>query len=188
MEEKKNQKDKVQNTDKKVEKSKSKVKREKKEFQLPANAKVFTAPLRKAFKKTRKKRVPYAIKILKEFVRRHMKVKEGEVKIGTHLNEKMWERGIEKPPRRVRIYVVKVDNEYRAELLGFEYKEFKPIKVEEKGLTDKLMSRLGPKALKKQEEEKMIEGKKEKKIKDEKKVENEKNEEKGVENVKPSSN
>ena len=41
--------------------------------------------------------------------------------------------------------------------MGFEYKEFKTIaKKEKKGMREKLLGRLGPKALKKEEEEKMI--------------------------------
>lgn len=134
--------------------------------------KVFTIPLRKAFRKTRKRRVPYAVRLIKEFVKQHMKVKDGEeIKIGKHLNEKLWKRGIEKPPRRVRVHVVKVKNEYRVELLGYKYEEFKPIKVEEKGFAEKLAARLGPKALKKAEEEKLVEGEKEKNKREGKKEE-----------------
>ena len=41
--------------------------------------------------------------------------------------------------------------------MGFEYKEFKAMpKTEKKGMKDKLLGRLGPKALKKEEEEKML--------------------------------
>jgi len=149
-------------------KKKVKEKVEKKE-EVPKDAKIFTVPLRKAFRKSRKKRVPYAVKLIKEFIKRHMKVKEGEeIKIGKHLNEKLWERGIEKPPRRVRVHVVKVGNEYRVELLGYKYEEFKPVKVEEKGFAEKLAARLGPKALKKAEEEKMIEKGKKEETKEEK--------------------
>ncbi len=153
------------NLKKESEKQNKEEKGEKKEVKEKVDKveRVFTIPLRKAFRKTRNKRVPYAIKLIKEFVRRHMKIKEGEIKIGKHLNEKMWERGIEKPPRRVRVSVEKVESEYRVELFGYKYEEFKPIKTEEKGLTEKLMSRLGPKAVKKMEEEKMISGKTEEK-------------------------
>lgn len=153
---------------KKVEKSKEEKKIEKKE-ELPADAKVFTIPLRKAFRKSRKKRVPYAVRLIKEFVKRHMKVKnDEEIKIGKHLNEKLWERGIEKPPRRVRVNVTRVEKEIRVELFGFTYEEFKPAKAEEKGFAEKLAARLGPKALRKAEEEKRISGKEEKKVKEEK--------------------
>ncbi|WP_456472527.1 50S ribosomal protein L31e [Methanocaldococcus sp.] len=65
---------------------------------------------------TRKKRVPRAIKKLRMFLMRHMKAKD--VKISNELNEKMWERGIEKPPARVRVKAVKdEDGVVRAELI-----------------------------------------------------------------------
>lgn len=116
---------------------------------------VFVIPLRKAFRKTRKKRAKYAINLIKDFLERRLKSKN--IKIGKHLNEKIWERGIEKPPRRVKVKVSKVGEEYRVELFGYEYEEFKAEEVEKKeGVAEKLMHRLGPKAIKKQQEEEMI--------------------------------
>lgn len=117
---------------------------------------VFVIPLRKAFRKSRNKRANYAISLIRKFVER--KIKSKNIKIGKHLNEKIWERGIEKPPRRVKVKVSKVGEEYRVELFGYEYEEFKLEKFEKKegGLKEKLIERLGPKAIKKQKEEEMV--------------------------------
>jgi len=132
----------------------------------PIDVKVFTIPLRKAFRKSRGKRTSYAVKLIKEFLRRHLKMKPKDdktIKLGKYLNEKLWERGIKKPPRRVRVNVALVGNEYRVELVGKKYEEFraKPGKKRE-GMAEKLAARLGGKALQKEAEKKMIEGKKDK--------------------------
>jgi len=75
----------------------------------------YTIPLRKAWISTRKKRAPKAVRIVKSFVLKHMKVRteaEGEEEaeklvIDNEVNEKLWNRGIEKPPRKIRVRVVK---------------------------------------------------------------------------------
>jgi len=75
----------------------------------------YTIPLRKAWISTRKKRAPRATRIVKSFVLKHMKVRteaEGEEEaeklvIDNEVNEKLWSRGIEKPPRKIRVRVVK---------------------------------------------------------------------------------
>jgi len=75
----------------------------------------YTIPLRKAWLSTRKKRAPRAGRIVKSFVLKHMKVRteaEGEEEaerlvIDNEVNEKLWSRGIEKPPRKIKVRVVK---------------------------------------------------------------------------------
>lgn len=125
---------------------------------IMAEEKIYTVPLGTTRKKSRQKRAPYAMKIVKNYLIRHTKVKE--IKIGKHLNEEIWRRGIRKPPRRVRIKTVKDGDVLKAELIGFEYEEFKTKpKKERKGAKERLMERLGPKAMKKEEEEKRVEGK-----------------------------
>ena len=84
-----------------------------------AEEKVFTIPLRKAWRTTRKRRAKKAITIIKEFLERHMK---GEVKIGKSINESIWARGIQNPPRRVRIHATKDENIIFSELIGVELK------------------------------------------------------------------
>lgn len=75
----------------------------------------YTIPLRKVWIVPRKKRAPRAARIVKSFVMKHMKVQteadeEEELEklvIDNEVNEKLWSRGIEKPPRKIRVRVVK---------------------------------------------------------------------------------
>jgi len=123
-----------------------------------AEEKIYTIPLREAYKKAEGKRAPYAARLIRSYLQTHTKAKT--VKLGQELNKAIWSRSIRRPPRKVRIKAVKDGDIVRAELVGFEYKEFKALpKAEKKGAKEKLMDRLGPKAMKKEEEEKRIEGK-----------------------------
>lgn len=75
----------------------------------------YTIPLGKAWLMPPNKRAPKAIRIIRDFVKRHMKLetrKEGEEEgeaepkrliISNEVNERVWSRGIEKPPRKIRI-------------------------------------------------------------------------------------
>jgi large subunit ribosomal protein L31e len=124
---------------------------------MAAEERIYTIPLREAFKKAHNSRVPYAVRLVKSFLKTHMKA--DEVKIGGKLNAEIWSRSISKPPRRVLVKAVKDGKIVRAELMGFEYVEFKAQpKKERQDMKEKLMERLGPKAAKKEEEEKKIEG------------------------------
>jgi large subunit ribosomal protein L31e len=75
----------------------------------------YTIPLGKAWISKRKKRAPKAARIVRNFVLKHMKVRtEAEEEeepeklvIDNEVNEKLWSRGIEKPPRKIRVRVVK---------------------------------------------------------------------------------
>jgi large subunit ribosomal protein L31e len=79
---------------------------------------IYTVPLRRAWIAPPKKRAPRAVRIIKAFVQRHMKVGEGAVEaeeeeerariiISNEVNERIWRRGIEKPPRKLRIRAAK---------------------------------------------------------------------------------
>ncbi len=71
-------------------------------------------PLRKIKKKVpRWKRAPRAARFLKEFVAKQAKAEK--VVLGPEVNEKIWERGIEKPPSRIRVRV-KVEEEEGARI------------------------------------------------------------------------
>ena len=120
------------------------------------NERVFTIPLREAFKKSERRRTPYAMRLVKSFLEQHTKAEQ--IKIGRHLNHEIWKG--KKPPRRVRVKAVKVGSVIKAELMGFDYEDFaaQP-KTEKLGMKERLLSRLGPKAIKKEQEEKMAEGK-----------------------------
>jgi len=66
---------------------------------------LYTLNLRKVFITPRKKRAARAIRVIKEFIKRHMKPEE--VLITNEVNEKIWERGAEQPPRKIKIKAVK---------------------------------------------------------------------------------
>jgi len=79
----------------------------------------YTIPLGKAWIVPPNKRAPKAIRIIRDFIRRHMKLEarvEGEeedetelkrVIISNEVNEKIWSRGIENPPRKIRVRAAK---------------------------------------------------------------------------------
>ncbi|MEM2911789.1 MAG: 50S ribosomal protein L31e [Candidatus Bathyarchaeia archaeon] len=77
----------------------------------------YTISLGKAWLMPPNKRAPKAMRIIKDFVKRHMKLEareEGDEEseprrliVSNEVNEKVWSRGIEKPPRKIRIRAAK---------------------------------------------------------------------------------
>jgi large subunit ribosomal protein L31e len=78
----------------------------------------YTVPLSRALVRPPKKRAPRAMQLLKIFITKHMKlemkVSEEEEEeelpqliISKEVNEKIWEKGIEKPPRKIRVRAAK---------------------------------------------------------------------------------
>ncbi|MEM2104623.1 MAG: 50S ribosomal protein L31e [Candidatus Bathyarchaeia archaeon] len=76
----------------------------------------YTIPLGKALLMPPNKRAPKAIRIIRDFVTKHMKLEAGKEEeeaepkrliISKDVNEKVWSRGIEKPPRKIRIRAAK---------------------------------------------------------------------------------
>ena len=131
---------------------------------------VYTIPLRKAFRKAYGKRTPYAIRLVHAFLRTHTKAED--IKLGRHINEALWARGLHHPPRRIRVTVTRDGSAVHAELIGYQYEAFtvQP-KAEKKGMKEKLLERIGPKAVKKQEEEQLVEKPEEAKKEQQQKVE-----------------
>jgi len=98
-----------------------KPKREKKkeEEEEIVEERTYTVPLSKAWIMPANKRAPRAVRILRSFMIKHMKLKaqkpeEGEEEeepssliISEEVNRKMWSRGIEKPPRNIRVRAAK---------------------------------------------------------------------------------
>jgi len=82
--------------------------------------KIFNIPLRDAFERPRTKRARIATDIVRSFLARHMKSEK--IKIGDSINKEIWKRGIQKPPRKIRIHATKEENIVYAELLGVEIK------------------------------------------------------------------
>jgi len=74
---------------------------------------VYTIPLGRAWISPPKKRAPRAIRIIRGFVTKHMKIKTDETEeaerlvISNEVNEKIWSSGIKNPPRKIRVRAVK---------------------------------------------------------------------------------
>jgi len=99
------------------EEKEEKKKREKAEEEI-VEERIYTIPLSRAWIAPRKKRTPRAVRIVKSFIQKHMKIEErtataeekgegGKVVISDEVNNKLWSRGIEKPPRNIRVRAVK---------------------------------------------------------------------------------
>lgn len=69
---------------------------------------IYVVPLRAARKAPRHRRTPRAVKVVREFLKRHMKSED--IKLNEELNRKLWERGIERTLPRIRLRVVKQDD------------------------------------------------------------------------------
>jgi len=92
----------------------------------------YVIPLRKEFQKAPKyKRAKKAISAVRIFLKRHMK--SDNIKLGAHLNEFLWSRGIKNPPHKVQVNVTK-DSEgvVKAELIGAPKEETKDKKGKKK--------------------------------------------------------
>ncbi|VVB66725.1 50S ribosomal protein L31e [Candidatus Gugararchaeum adminiculabundum] len=69
---------------------------------------VYTIPLAKTYEKhARNRRALYAVKFVRAFLARHMKVALDEVKISTAVNHAIFARGIKAPPRRIKLMASK---------------------------------------------------------------------------------
>jgi large subunit ribosomal protein L31e len=100
-----------------VEEAKAKPKKKKEEEEI-VEERTYIVPLSRALVRPPKKRAPRAMQLLKAFIIKHMKlemkVSEEEEEeelpqliISQEVNEKIWDRGIEKPPRKIRIRAAK---------------------------------------------------------------------------------
>jgi len=66
---------------------------------------IYVIPLAKARHGPRNKRAKKAIRYLKEFMERHFKPES--LIISQPVNEKIWSRGIQKPPRKIKVRATK---------------------------------------------------------------------------------
>ncbi|MDP3986845.1 MAG: 50S ribosomal protein L31e [Nanoarchaeota archaeon] len=87
---------------------------------VPTIEREYIVPLRaKWMKAVRYKKTNKAIRSLKEFLARHMKVYDrdlNKIKLDKQLNEFIWARGIRNPPARVSVKAVKEGDIVRVEL------------------------------------------------------------------------
>jgi ribosomal protein L31E len=113
----------------------------------------YTIPLRKRcnvvprYKKTNK-----AVKTVKEFLVRHMKIRDrdlNKIKIDKYLNEFLWMRGIKYPPSKVKVKAIKENDIVKVELLEL------PDKIKYKKLREERILEEGKEKAKKKKEEKI---------------------------------
>ncbi len=60
-----------------------------------------------------------AVKLIRVYLSKHMKVEEEKVKINAPLNETVWAHGIRKPPRKIRVKATRIDDGFvEADVVG----------------------------------------------------------------------
>ena len=136
----------------------------------------YVIPLRKEWVKVpRYKRTSKSVKAVKEFIAKHMKVQERDVKkvkIDPYLNNELWFRGSKKPPIKIKVRAKKEGEIVRVEMSEVpQIVQFSKSKVE----------RLHKKEEKKEKEIKTEEKKEEKKEGEVKEYDKEKEEKKKAE-------
>ncbi len=85
---------------------------------------IYTIPLLRAKMAPRTRRAKKAVRLVKEFLQKHMKVED--VRIDSSLNELIWSRGLRKVPSKVRVKAVKTEETVWA------YTPEAEVKIEEK--------------------------------------------------------
>ena len=133
----------------------------------------YTIPLRKSLNKVpRYKKANKAVRTIKEFLARHMKVADRDlkkVKIERYLNEFIWARGIRKPPVKVKVKVTMEGDIVKAELSELPGKfKFKKERLE------KRISQAEKTGKKEQKKEEVVEEKPEKTEEEKKEAEEKK--------------
>lgn len=88
----------------------------KKEERKVLEERIYTIPLVSVMSATRKKRANKAVRQVRNYLSRHMH--STNVKIAAPLNEVIWSRGIQKPPRSVKVKALKYEDSVVAELAG----------------------------------------------------------------------
>jgi len=71
----------------------------------PTLERIYTIPLGRAWVVPKHRRAEKAVTVLRKFVARHMK--PDEVIIDPSVNEEIWKRGIQNPPRKIRVKLSK---------------------------------------------------------------------------------
>ncbi len=130
----------------------------------------YVIPLRREWAKVpRYKRANKAVKAIKEFLVRHMKIYDrdlSKIKVDKYINEEIWFRGIKKPPARIKVKAIKENGIVRVELFEMPAKlKFKKAREEKR---EKIAEEGKPKKHEHKEGEKHDEEKTEEKAAEEK--------------------
>ncbi|MBI5803510.1 60S ribosomal protein L31 [Candidatus Pacearchaeota archaeon] len=125
----------------------------------------YTIPMREKLNRVpRYKRAKKAIKTIKEFLARHMKIYDRDlkkIKIDKYLNEQIWARGIKKPPAKIKIKAVKQGEIVIVELSEMDEKlKFKKARIEKREQKAKEVSEGKKKVVEEKHKHKHEEGEK----------------------------
>src|SRR3989339_510607 len=105
--------------------------------ETPELERIYIIPLREKCRSVpRYKKTNKAVKTIKEFIARHMKVQNRDlekIKIDKILNEAVWFRGIRNPPHKIKVKATKIGDIVKVELaeLSDKYK-FKIARLEKR--------------------------------------------------------
>ena len=125
-----------------------------------ATERVYTIPLRKEWLKAPKhNRAKRSVSAVRHFLQRHMKTED--VKLGTALNKKLWERGIKNPPHKVKVNAVKDGDTTNVELFGVKLEDKKGVAPKPAAKADEVKAALEGKDVKEETKEAKPEEKKE---------------------------
>lgn len=156
-------------------------KKTKKKEEVVTLEREYVIPLRIKWQRVvRYKRANKAIKAIKEFLVRHMKIRDRDlkkIKIDKYLNEAIWFRGIKKPPIKIKVKAIKQGEIVRVELADMPQKLLFKKAKEEKRETKALS------AVEKKKKVQPVEEKKEETVEEGKKKEDEKEKTKAGEEI-----
>ncbi len=109
-------------------KEKKQEKKEEVEYVIPLREKSRPVP--------RYRKTPKAIKTIKEFIAKHMKIQNrdlNKVKIDKDLNQYIWAKGIRKHPHKIKVKVIKEGENMKVELVDYPNNlKFKKLREEKK--------------------------------------------------------
>ncbi len=71
---------------------------------------IYTIPLRKAFDAPRTRRGRRAMAEVKRFITRHMNADEDQIWVDDTVNDAIWSRGMQNPPRKIRVRAIKFED------------------------------------------------------------------------------
>lgn len=97
---------------------------------MAENERIYTIPLGDVYDYNRRKRCGKAVKLVRAFLCRHMKAEAETVRISQGTNSAILARGMQKPPRKIKVRVVRADGLVTAYLMDEKPPEKKEAKKE----------------------------------------------------------
>ncbi|HJX51063.1 MAG TPA: 50S ribosomal protein L31e [Candidatus Nanoarchaeia archaeon] len=119
----------------------------KEETKKPELEREYIIPLRRKCRVVpRYKKANKAVKTVKEFLVKHMKIRDRDlkkVKLSTYVNEFLWNRGIRHPPHKIKVKAIKEGDIVRVELVDM------PKKLEQKRNREEKLQKIFSEAVQK---------------------------------------